>query len=161
MGEELPEDEAPTTPAPKRAAAEARAGSRRPLRPVTILALGSVLTGIMLAIVMTVGQPDMLTWRGVGISFGLGSLGGLIMFAPIAAGDACRQWLARLLDRRAVAVHWYVSLLGAIALAYLVASFLRRRFDAITALAAAVVFAVALIKMLLAIVYDEGDRRGS
>ncbi len=60
------------------------------LRPVAILVLGALMTGIVCAAVGATVYPDMRSLQLASIGLLIGTVAGLILFAPLAAGEATR-----------------------------------------------------------------------
>jgi hypothetical protein len=125
----------------------------KPLRPVTSLALAAVLTGVVLAAIAAIVQPDTRTARGIAIFFGGGALFGLIVVAPIVAAEAFRRPSIKLLGEHAFRLNWYVSMHMGLAIGYVFASMRHHMFDLLTGVALAVVFVGAIIKTFMFTVY--------
>lgn len=130
------------------------------LRPITSLALAAVLGGVAVAIIASIAKPDTMTVPGLLLWFGSGAASGLIVVAPIAAGEAFREPLTRLVGQRAFHLNWYVSLLMAMAMGYVYASIHHQVFDKLTAVSLVVVFLGAGVKVLMGAAYERQGRDG-
>lgn len=130
------------------------------LRPISSLALAAVLGGFVVSIVAGFAKPDARTGRELLYWFGSGAVSGLIVVAPIAAGEGFRGPLRRLVGQHAFHVNWYVSLLMAIAVGYVYASIHHQVFDKLTAVSGVVVFLGAGVKLLMGAVYEWQDGDG-
>jgi len=67
----------------------------RPLKPFTTLVGGSVLLAVAVATGAAVVRSDMRNPRGVAICLVTGAILGMLIFGPIAAGDALRPAFVR------------------------------------------------------------------
>lgn len=67
----------------------------RPIKPLTTLIVGPVLTGAAMAIATAVVRPDLRNARAMLIALIAGTMFGLLMFGPIAAGEALRSTFVR------------------------------------------------------------------
>jgi hypothetical protein len=125
----------------------------KPLRPISLLALSAVLTGIGCVLIDLIAGSGPRTARGIVIVFTAGAIVGLIMVAPIAAAEGFQQQSRKLLGDHAFRVNWYVSMLMCLAMGYVFAMSRHHEFDRLTGVAWAVVFVGALVKTFISIVY--------
>jgi len=124
----------------------------KPLRPISLLALAAVLTGIVCVLIDLIAGPGPRTARGIFIVFTAGAIVGLIMIAPIAAAEAFQRQSRKLLGDHAFRVNWYVSMLMGLAMGYVFAMSRHHEFDRLTGVAWAVVSVGALVKTFISIV---------
>jgi hypothetical protein len=91
----------------------------RPLKPIRILVAGSLLSGLAIAIGTAAAWPDARNARGITIAFVTGAIFGLLMFAPIAAGEALRSTFVR---RHSAAFERWSAICIAMGLGHLIGS---------------------------------------
>jgi len=121
------------------------------LQPITILGVGPLLAGATVTVVAAFASADGLSAGGICIFFVLGLVLGAIVFYPIVLAEACRANLVRLLGTNASRIEWYVSLTGAIAIGYLVASLRQGSMDGFYWLAWCIVLISAMVRMAISV----------
>lgn len=102
-------------------------------------------------------EHDARNLRGVAISFPIGALLGLLLFAPIAFAVKYRMVIRAWLDRNGSRVQPWVAYIMALALGYWFASMRHHTFDALAFIAMGVVFLCALFGVVIGVV--NGGRR--
>jgi hypothetical protein len=129
----------------------------KPLRPITILAVGPPLAGAAVSAVAAILVPGACTVRSILIWFVTGSILGAVILAPFATVEALRARLVYLLGPHAYLVSWYVSISMAVAFGYLLAVMRQATIDGFFWLAIAVLFTGAMLKMAMQVLYRPGN----
>ena len=131
----------------------------KPLRPMTILAVGPPLVGVAVSAVAAILVPGVCTVRGILIWIVTGVIFGAVILTPIATVEAFRPRLVYLLGPYAYRIWWSVSLSMAVAFGYILAVMRRGGVDGFFWLAIVVLFIGALLKMAMQeSLYKPGNR---
>lgn len=135
----------------------------KPLRPISLACLGPLLLGLALMLGAMAAAPELRDLRGASITFVVGAALGAAFFLPIAAADALPAASVRRLAPHLLHIDRAVSMLGAIALGYILASMRHKVVDDNLAFVAPVlVFFCAVGKIALERVYRRaGSKKGA
>jgi hypothetical protein len=131
----------------------------KPLRPTTLLAVGSPLAGIAVSVGAALVSQDELTARTLLIWFVVGAAIGALMLLPIALIEAFRPSLVRALGPYAFHIEAYASLVMAAAFGYMLSSMRQGVPDGFAVLAGTVLFVGAVIKVATGLLF--GSRQGA
>lgn len=129
----------------------------KPLRPLTILAVGPPLAGVAVSAVAAILVPGVCTVRGIVIWFVTGVISGAVILIPIATVEAFRARLVYVLGPSAYPIWWSTSLSMAVAFGYMLAVIRGGGVDGFFWLAIAVLFIGAMLKMAMQILYRSGN----
>jgi hypothetical protein len=130
------------------------------LRPLAIALLGSLLLGVVVALIAFLTSLEFRDGRAMLRWFTVGSATGLLLFGPIAVAEAIRSRSDRRHYSTFFRIHWSASLGMALAMGYLAASFVHQTFDPIVVLALFMVFLGAMTKVCVGIILKpDGDNR--
>jgi hypothetical protein len=127
----------------------------RQLKPLTILALGALLTGVAMAVPFLMIEHDARNFRGAGIGFSVGAAFGLLMFAPIALAEKFRASIRAWLERNGSQIYRLATYTMALALGYWIASIRYQMLDAVALMAMGLVFLGALFGVVIGVVKAE------
>jgi hypothetical protein len=127
-------------------------------RPITMLAVGPLLAGAIVAVVAAFASADVLSARDICIFFILGLVLGAMVLYPFVLAEAYRANLVRLFGINASRIDRYVSLTGATAIGYVVASLRQGSTDGFYWLAWGIVLIAAMVKAAISVLYENGDR---
>ncbi len=133
----------------------------KPLRPIMIMAVGPPLIGVAVSVVEVVVGHDGWTSRSIIIGFVAGMILGALILAPIAFAEAFRTRLTNLLGPHTFAIQWNVSLIMALAMGYILGATRQGASDGFLALALALVFVGAMIKVVIGILFGQVERGGA
>jgi integral membrane sensor domain MASE1 len=131
----------------------------RELKPLTILALGTLLSGIVMTVPILAVEHDARNLRGVAISVSVGAALGLLMFAPIAFAVKFRVVIRAWVERSGSRVQPRVACIMALALGYWFASMRHHTFDVLAFIAMGLVLLCALFGVVIGVV--NGGRRSA
>ena len=131
----------------------------RQMKPSTILLLGGLLTGTITTTAFLITTPGARNPRGFCIEFGIGSVFGLLIFAPIVLAENFRSAISGWFSRHGSRVQPRVAFIMAMALGYLIASMRHHTFDAIAFVAMGLVFITAIFGVVVGTV--NGDRKSA
>ena len=129
----------------------------RTLRPLAITFLGALLLGAVVSLIAFLTSPEFRDGRAMLRWFTVGSVTGLLFFAPIAVAEAIRSRLNGRYYSTFFRIHWGASISMALAMGYLAASFVHHTSDPIFVLALLVVFFGAMTKVCVGIILKPDD----
>ncbi len=127
------------------------------LRPLTILVVGALSTGVAFPLIAYLSSPPPHDVRTTFWGFAIGSVAGLLFVAPIAIGEAIRSRSNRSRYSMFFRIHWIASLGMALAMGYLAASYVHHTFDLIVIVAMLIVFLGAMTKACVGIILKPDD----
>jgi hypothetical protein len=121
----------------------------KPLRPITIVALGAGLLAIALTIGVRAATPDWHWPRDAVLALLIGAIAGLAIFGPIAALLAVANRRGDWFHRHAQSIHWIASVAMCLSLGYLIACGRSCYSDIFAALATFIVVLGAVVKLVI------------
>jgi hypothetical protein len=102
------------------------------VRPITVLILGPAALAMAVTCGAWFALPQERTLAGILAAFGIGAVGGLTFFGPIAGALAIRASHSEWFTRHYWQIQWYVSLPMMLALGYFAACIRHGIFDTMT-----------------------------